>query len=74
MFEPVNWKMISHPINWVVILLMLIIAGAFGHYLLSLFGVEPATAESSYAHVSPGIANGQAATGAIGPQSVASKQ
>lgn len=43
MLKPVNWKMISHPMNWVTILLMLIIAGAIGHTVLSYFGMEPST-------------------------------
>lgn len=47
MIEPLNWKIISHPMNWVTILLMLIIAGAFGHMVLTLFGMNPATATSS---------------------------
>lgn len=35
--EIVNWNLMKHPINWIVILLMLIIAGLFGHYLLTMF-------------------------------------
>jgi hypothetical protein len=40
MNAPINFKMIAHPLNWVVVLLMVIIAGAIGHYTLSLFGIE----------------------------------
>lgn len=47
MIEPLNWKIVGHPLNWVTILLMLIIAGAFGHLVLGLFGMNPATKESS---------------------------
>jgi hypothetical protein len=47
MIEPLNWKIVSHPMNWVVILLMLIIAGAFGHMVLTLFGMNPSTKTSS---------------------------
>jgi len=39
-----NFELLKNPLNWIIVLLMLIIAGVAGHYLLSLFGVEPATA------------------------------
>jgi len=68
MFSPINWKMIAHPINWIEILLMLIIAAAIGHTLLSYFKIEPKT--SSYADVSPGLVSGQAASSAPLPRSV----
>lgn len=58
METPVNWKIISHPINWVVVLLMLVIAGTFGHLLLSLFGKEAATS-----NVNPNLAVGQSSIG-----------
>lgn len=55
MIEPLNWRIVSHPINWVTILLMLIIAGAFGHMALTLFGKNPATKDgSSYAQLPAG--------------------
>lgn len=38
----INSKLISHPMNWIIILLMLAIAGIFGHLLLTLFEQEPA--------------------------------
>lgn len=38
-----NWKLISHPMNWVIIMLMLIIAGIFGHLILSVLDQEPAS-------------------------------
>jgi hypothetical protein len=41
-----NWNLVKHPMNWVVILLMLIIAAMAGHLVLSYFGVEPKTSES----------------------------
>lgn len=47
MIEPLNWKIVGHPMNWITILLMLIIAGAFGHLVLTLFGMNPATKDSS---------------------------
>jgi hypothetical protein len=51
----VNWKMISHPMNWLIILLMLIIAGGIGHYLLTLAGITPDTGDDSL----PLVAGGQ---------------
>ena len=38
----INTKIISHPLNWLTIVLMLVIAGIFGHLLLSLLDQEPA--------------------------------
>ena len=43
----INWQLAKHPMNWVTILLMLVIAGIAGHLALSYFGVESATDESS---------------------------
>lgn len=42
----VNWKLLLHPVNWLTILLMLIIAGLFGHYLLTMFDQEPTVKEN----------------------------
>lgn len=36
-----NLRMMSHPMNYVVIVLMLLLAGLGGHWLLSLFGIHP---------------------------------
>lgn len=41
-----NTRLLSHPMNWVIVLLMLMIAAIFGHLLLSLLEQEPATATS----------------------------
>lgn len=40
-----NFALMKEPINWVIVLLMLIIAAMAGHLTLSFFGVEPKTAE-----------------------------
>ena len=66
----VNWKMASHPINWITLLLMVIIAGAIGHLVMSYIGIEPATKarNSGYAKMPAGQSPGEAATGAISPQ------
>jgi len=38
-----NWALLKQPLNWVIILFMLILAGIAGHLVLSALGVEPAT-------------------------------
>jgi hypothetical protein len=50
--------LISHPINWVVVLLMLIIAGTAGTLLLALFDQQAATA-----NVNPNLGVGQSSIG-----------
>jgi hypothetical protein len=35
-----NWQLMKHPLNWAIIVLMLVIAAAAGHYTLSYLGVE----------------------------------
>lgn len=58
MESPVNWRLISHPINWIVVLVMLVIAGTAGHMLLSLLGFEPQTEP-----INPNLAVGQSSIG-----------
>ena len=41
--EIVNWGLLKHPLNWLTIVLMLLIAGFAGHLLLSAAGIEPGT-------------------------------
>jgi hypothetical protein len=41
-----NWKFAQHPSNWVIVFLMLLIAGVGGHLLLNYLGIEPNTAGS----------------------------
>lgn len=38
-----NWSLLKHPANWVIVLLMLVIAGAAGHLALAYFGAESST-------------------------------
>lgn len=38
-----NFEMAKNPMNWIIVILMLIIAGVGGHLLLSYFKHEPAT-------------------------------
>lgn len=39
----INWKLISHPLNWAIIWLMVAIGGIFGHLVLTILDQEPAT-------------------------------
>jgi hypothetical protein len=39
----INWPLMKNPLNWLTVLLMVVIAGIAGHFLLSFAGVEPAT-------------------------------
>jgi len=41
--QVINTGLIKHPLNWLIVGLMLTIAGIAGHLLLSLTGTEPAT-------------------------------
>lgn len=43
----INLKLISHPMNWIIILGMLTIGGIFGHLLLSIFDQEPASGNTT---------------------------
>ena len=37
----INWPMLKNPLNWLIVILMLMIAATAGHYLASLVGIEP---------------------------------
>ncbi len=43
----INWALLKNPMNWVIVILMLVIAAMFGHLALSYFGVEPATEKTA---------------------------
>ena len=67
----INWKMMSHPMNWITFALMVVIGGAIIHTLLTYLGYEPATrgsAKSAYTDQPAGVSPGQVASGAIDPQ------
>jgi hypothetical protein len=38
----INLNLIKHPLNWLIILMMLVIAAIAGHSVLSYAGIEPA--------------------------------
>lgn len=46
-----NFNLLKNPINWAIVILMLVIAGIGGHLLLSLLGVEPASANNTTSKV-----------------------
>ena len=67
---PINWRMAAHPLNWLTVVLMLVIAGAIGAYVLKLAGLEPATTpKSAYGSISSGQIPADPAINAINPQS-----
>lgn len=67
-----NWKMLSHPMNWITFFLMVVIAGAIGHQLMTFLGFEPANAGTpkklAFSDQPAGLSPGQVASGAIDPQ------
>lgn len=69
MIQPVNWKLASHPLNWLTIFLMVVIAGSIGHLLLSYIGIEPMTSKSSYSDAPAGQTPADSSVSAIAPQS-----
>ena len=40
--QVVNTSLLKHPLNWVIVLFMLILAAMAGHLILSYAGLEPA--------------------------------
>jgi hypothetical protein len=40
----INWKLAKHPINYVIVTLMLVIVGIAGHLVLTAIGKSPAQA------------------------------
>lgn len=44
--EVVNWQLIKHPMNWVVLFLMVFIAGIALNLVLKFNGVTPAKSQS----------------------------
>lgn len=66
----INWRLVSHPLNWATVILMVLIAGLFGHYILEYLGISPATAKnrSAWTDQPAGQNPGQDAAGAIDPQ------
>lgn len=55
-----NWELLKHPLNWLIVLLMLTIAGIAGHIVLTHFGAQP-----------QGSASGQLPPGELSKQDLA---
>lgn len=43
----INWPLAKQPLNWFIVIFMLLIAAMAGHLALSYVGIEPATADNS---------------------------
>lgn len=43
----VNWKLVSHPLNWLTIGLMLLLAAMVGTLALQGVGINPSTGEAN---------------------------
>lgn len=46
----INLNLLKHPMNWVIVLLMLLIAAYGGHLLLTYFGASPSGDEKTTAN------------------------
>jgi hypothetical protein len=67
----INWKLIGHPMNWAIVLVVVLLAGSGAHLLMQLFGQTPDTAgtrRSAWTEQPAGQSPGQDAAGAIDPQ------
>lgn len=70
----INLRLMSHPMNYLTILVMALLLGVGGHLLLTLLGMEPATKDgqkeksSAWNAMPAGQAPGQLRAGAIDPQ------
>jgi hypothetical protein len=42
-----NTRIIANPINWAIVILMLVIAGMGGHLLMTYLDKEPATSDDT---------------------------
>lgn len=40
----INWQIAKHPMNYVVVTLMLVLVGIAGHLVLTLLGASPSSA------------------------------
>lgn len=43
--EVINWRIVSHPLNWITVFLMVFIAGIAIHFILTHMGAVPASSE-----------------------------
>jgi hypothetical protein len=42
----INWDLLKHPLNWLIVILMLVIAGTAGDFALRYFGAQAASPSS----------------------------
>lgn len=47
--EVINWRIASHPLNWITVFLMIFIAGIAFHFILEGLGMLPAASKSAAA-------------------------
>ncbi len=52
---PLNWNLIGNPVNWIIIILMLGLAGAGLAILMNISGNSPATADNGSTDNSNGV-------------------
>jgi hypothetical protein len=66
----INWNIAKNPMNWLIVVTMLLLAGAGAHMIMQLLGHTPDTEERSSAWTDQprGQSPGQQAAGAIDPQ------
>jgi hypothetical protein len=43
--EIINWRIASHPLNWLTVFLMIFIAGIAFHFVMQGLGAAPAQAQ-----------------------------
>jgi hypothetical protein len=43
MLQLINWQLAKHPLNWVIILLMVLLAGIALHLVLDFYNMNPGT-------------------------------
>lgn len=37
----INWEIVKNPMNWLIVGMMLLLAGVAGHLVMKRFGIEP---------------------------------
>lgn len=60
-----NWELMKHPLNWLIVLLMLTIAGIAGHIVLTHFGAEPEGSSVESGELPPGQVSKQQIAAAV---------
>lgn len=63
-----NYEILKHPLNWLIVLLMLTIAAIGGHLLLTHFGAEPAGDDEAVAGTPRDVTRKDFAASILGEQ------